>query len=508
MVKRTYTLKPGQSDLSAADCQVVGVFPHEPSALFETFKKSPAGLAFGPSSSEPVLWFPSDLSGQAPRVLWVPLGKKEKYKLGAFRKALSRALATLPALKRILHHLAIDLASFATVDLTEKELLPHAVELLEAACYRFDQFKSKNLPDSEPEGSPLKDVLKGVAIHLSDAKACALSEPDLKEAQIMACSMDYLKDLANLPPNICTPTYLAEEAEKLAIFPQMKVTVLEKEDMAKMGMGAFLGVAQGSVERPKFIVLEYTPQGKKGKDAAHPVVLVGKGVTFDSGGVSLKPSSAMVGMKYDMAGAATVLSMLKAVAELEWALPVVGIMAVSENMISGQAQRVGDIVKTLSGLTVEITNTDAEGRLLLCDALTYAERFEPQAVIDMATLTGACVVALGAHATGLLGNDEALCEEIRVAGVQSHDRVWELPLWEEFHKQMESNVADLINANLGDGGAGTITAACFLSRFAEKYKWAHLDIAGTSVTSFSKDGLATGRPIPLLFQFLKNRMGS
>jgi leucyl aminopeptidase len=278
----------------------------------------------------------------------------------------------------------------------------------------------------------------------------------------------------------------------------MKVRVFERADMRKLGMNTLLSVAQGSAQPPKFIVIEYGPVTKTGK----PVVLVGKGVTFDTGGISIKPAAEMDEMKFDMSGAGTVLGTMKAVAELELPLSVVGLIPTTENMPGGRATRPGDIVKSMSGQTVEILNTDAEGRLILCDALTYAERYQPSAVIDIATLTGACVIALGHVACGLFANDDALANELLAAADAAYDRAWRLPVWDDYQEQLKSNFADF--ANIGGRPAGSVTAACFLSRFATKYKWAHLDIAGTAWRGGKEKG-ATGRPVPMLTQFLVNR---
>jgi leucyl aminopeptidase len=263
-------------------------------------------------------------------------------------------------------------------------------------------------------------------------------------------------------------------------------------------MGSFLGVAQGSVEPPRFIVLQHL----KGKKGAKPTVLVGKGITFDTGGISLKPGGDMDEMKYDMCGAASVLGTFKAIGEMGLAINAIGLIATCENMPDAGAIKPGDILTSMSGLTIEVLNTDAEGRLILCDALTYAERFEPSAVVDIATLTGACVIALGHHPSGLFSNKDALAHELLAAGEASHDRAWHMPLWEEFQTQLDSNFADM--ANIGGRAGGSITAACFLSRFAKKYDWAHLDIAGTAWKSGKEKG-GTGRPVPLLTQFLVNR---
>jgi leucyl aminopeptidase len=297
---------------------------------------------------------------------------------------------------------------------------------------------------------------------------------------------------------------MARQSHTVLHWPKTLVTaratsVLEQADMEKLGMGALLSVAKGSRQAPKLICMEY----RGGKKDDKPHALVGKGITFDSGGISIKPSPAMDEMKYDMGGAAGVLGTMQAVLDLKLPLNVVGIIPSCENMPDGLANKPGDIVTSMSGQTIEVLNTDAEGRLILCDALTYSEKYEPETVIDIATLTGACVIALGNHASGLLGNHRGLVNDILHAGKDSHDRAWELPLWEEYQEQLKSNFADM--ANIGGREGGTITAACFLSRFTKKLHWAHLDIAGTAWKSGKEKG-GTGRPVPLLTQYLMDRV--
>ena len=310
--------------------------------------------------------------------------------------------------------------------------------------------------------------------------------------------MDLTRDLGNLPGNVCTPAYLANTAKKLAKDWKLKVEVLGQKQLEALRMGSFLSVTRGSVEPPQFIVLQY--QGGAAKAA--PVVLVGKGITFDTGGISLKPGDGMDEMKYDMLGAGSVLGTMRAVAEMGLKINLVVIVPTCENMPSGNATKPGDIVTSMKGLTIEVLNTDAEGRLILCDALTYAERFKPAAVIDVATLTGACVIALGHHNSGLFSKDDALAGELLDASREASDPAWRMPLDEEYQDQLKSNFADL--ANIGGRPGGSITAACFLSRFTEAYPWAHLDIAGTAWKSGAAKG-ATGRPVPLLSQFLIDR---
>ena len=323
----------------------------------------------------------------------------------------------------------------------------------------------------------------------------AAIKSEIKEGQAIAEGANLTKDLGNLPPNICTPTYLANQSKKIAKDYKMKSTILNLKQIQQLKMGSFLSVAKGSREEPKFIIMEH----KKGKKSEKPIVLVGKGITFDSGGISLKPGAAMDEMKYDMCGAATVLGVMKTIGQLNLPLNVVGLIPACENMPDGIAVKPGDIVKSMSGKTIEILNTDAEGRLILCDALTYAERYKPDTVIDIATLTGACVIALGHHASAVFSENDALANDLLKAGNESIDKAWRMPLWEEYQPLLNSNFADI--ANIGGRAAGSITAACFLSRFTKKYTWAHIDIAGTAWNSGSNKG-ATGRPVSLLSQFL------
>jgi leucyl aminopeptidase len=317
----------------------------------------------------------------------------------------------------------------------------------------------------------------------------------IKVSAAIALGMGLTKDLGNLPPNICNPSYLAEIATNLGKDSSLKVQILEKKDLEKLGMGAFLAVTQGSATPPKFIIMQHL--GGVVKEA--PVVLVGKGITFDTGGISLKPGEGMDEMKYDMCGAASVLGTMLAISEMKLKKNVIGVIPTCENMPSGIATRPGDIVKTMSGKTVEILNTDAEGRLILCDALTYVERFKPRTVIDIATLTGACVIALGSVHSGLFTTDEKVSHDLVEVGKQTLDSVWPMPLDDAYQDQLKSNFADL--ANIGGRPAGSVTAACFLSRFTGAYTWAHLDIAGTAWKSGANKG-ATGRPVPLLTEYL------
>jgi leucyl aminopeptidase len=341
--------------------------------------------------------------------------------------------------------------------------------------------------------------LQSVRLVCTKGQADALDR-GLARGEAIAAGVALARELANRPANHCTPSDLADEARRLAKAHGLKAEVLDREDARKLGMGAFLAVAQGSDQPPKFIVLRWQGGGKQDP----PVVLVGKGITFDTGGISLKPAAEMDEMKFDMGGAASVLGTLRAVAALKLGLNVVGLIPATENMPGGRAVKPGDVVKSLSGKTIEILNTDAEGRLVLCDALTYAERFKPAAVVDIATLTGACVVALGHHRSGLFSTDDALAGELLAAGEQALDPAWRMPLDDAYDEALKSNFADM--ANVGPRAGGAVTAAMFLRRYAGAFRWAHLDIAGTAWKSGTSKG-ATGRPVPLLTHFLLARAG-
>jgi len=423
----------------------------------------------------------------AERVLLVGLGARKEFGESAYRDAVRGAANALRELG------AKDAALFLVdVKAGERPLswnLRQAVLGLREAFYRFDELKSQK--KSPPP------ALAHVTLPLSPTAQLGQA---LAEAQATADGMDLARTLGNLPSNICTPTYLAEQARKLAREFKLDIEVLERRDMEKLGMGSFLAVTKASHEPPKLIVLHYSggPKSKK------PLALVGKGITFDTGGISLKPSAEMDEMKFDMSGAGSVLGAIRALAGMKAPVNVVGVIPTCENMPGGQAIKPGDVVTTLSGQTVEILNTDAEGRLILCDALSYAERFKPDVVIDIATLTGACVIALGHVATGLFANDQKLADEIRACADDAWDRVWQLPLWEEYQEQLRSNFADF--ANIGGRPGGSITAASFLARFTRKLRWAHLDIAGTAWKS-GRDKGSTGRPVPLLVRFALHRAG-
>jgi len=426
---------------------------------------------------------------KAQRVLLVGIGKDEQLSDRNTRKLVSAILNTFKSL-------SIKDAALAFADLSFIGRDAYASARLVAEClsdglYVFDQFKSEKAPTVQ-----LKKITFVCTTEQQDAveKAC-------KDGKAIASGMAFTRDLGNMPPNICHPRYLAEQAKKLGkANKKLDVEILEEKQLKELGAGALLAVAQGSDQPPRMIIMNY--QGGKKND--QPYVLVGKGITFDTGGISLKPGAGMDEMKYDMGGAASVLGTMKTLLELELPINVIGVLTCAENMPSGGATRPGDIVTTMSGQTVEILNTDAEGRLVLCDALTYVERFKPQAVVNIATLTGACIVALGSNTSGLMGNNPELVASLLSAGKQASDVAWELPLFDDYQEQLDSPFADI--ANIGGPKAGTITAGCFLSRFTKEYPWAHLDIAGTAWISGGKEKGATGRPVPLLSQYLLDRV--
>ncbi len=423
-------------------------------------------------------------------VLALGLGDRGPLEAQRFAKAIGAAAEALVGAG--MRSAAFALAALEVEQREAAWCVRRIVETCRAACYRFDHFHRDRQRRRRPR-------LAALLIEATDRAAVGAARAALREAQAVADGVALARELADLPANVCTPSHLAARARRLArAHPSLTVQVRGEREIRRLGMGALLAVARGSREPPRLITLEYrgAPRG------AAPVALVGKGVTFDSGGISIKPSAAMDEMKYDMSGAAAVLAAVSVAASLELPLNVVAVVPATENLPGGNATRPGDIVRTLSGLSVEILNTDAEGRLILCDALAFAARYKPAVVIDVATLTGACVVALGSHASGLFSNDETLAEALLGAGERSGDRAWRMPVWDEYREQLKSRFADL--ANIGGREAGAVTAACFLRRFVDDQRWAHLDIAGTAWRSGRRKG-ATGRPVPLLAQFLIER---
>lgn len=425
----------------------------------------------------------------AARIILVGLGKQQDYKAAA-HAAAERAFAQY-CIEASLTEGVSTLAGIECPGTSLRDRASAAATAAVQAAYRYEGSFSKPRED--------KPKLRKLALSVARAEATEVQK-GLQEGLAIGNGMNLTRLLGDLPPNICTPTYLGATARKLASeFKSLSAEVLDTKRIQALKMGSFLSVARGSYEPPAFIILKHTPAGSKAKTRKPPIVLVGKGITFDAGGISLKPAANMDEMKYDMCGAATVLGTLRAAAELELDREIIGLIASCENLPSGRANKPGDIVTSMSGQTIEILNTDAEGRLVLCDALTYAERFKPAAVIDIATLTGACVVALGHANTGLFSKDDALADSLVQAGRKANDTAWRLPLEDAYQDQLQSNFADMANIGGRDGGA--ITAACFLSRFTSSYTWAHLDIAGTAWHSGKNKG-ASGRPVPLLVHFL------
>lgn len=419
-----------------------------------------------------------------PTVVLVGLGKQESLSNKTLRKAVVAAAGALKGLKA--NRVFFALNQEVPAEMNAQDTAALVTRTLIDQFYVFEACKKANA-----ERLALPEVELACTKANQDKVAAGAAQ-----GTAMAKGMQLCKDLGNLPGNICTPAYLADTAKDLAKQYKLGVEVLDHKKMESLGMFSLLSVGKASSEPPKLIILKYTGA----KDAKAPAqVLVGKGITFDTGGISLKPGAGMDEMKYDMCGAASVLGTMKAVAEMKLPINLTVVVPTAENMPAGNASKPGDIVVSMSGQTIEILNTDAEGRLILCDALTYVERFKPEVVVDVATLTGACIVALGHVNTGLYSTDDKLADELLLAGKKSLDTAWRMPLDEEYHEQLKSNFADM--ANIGGPPAGSVTAACFLQKYTDAYPWAHLDIAGTAWFSGANKG-ASGRPVPMLTEFL------
>jgi leucyl aminopeptidase len=493
-----FSIKSGSPEKQRSACVVVGVFePRKlslPGELLDSASKSHLsdiirrGDMEGKAGTTLLLHnVPGTLCD---RVLLVGLGKEKEFREKEFCQAIRIAVKTLN-----------ETGSFdGTVFLTETQVKKRSVAwrirqatiVAQETIYRFDQFKSKK--------DEVRRPLRKLTFAVERRSELTPAEEALTQGLAIAEGMALAKNLGNLPGNVCTPAHLAETAVSMAEAHSLQCQVLERAEMETLGMGSLLSVAKGSHLPPKLIVLQH----KGGKADDKPIVLVGKGITFDTGGISLKPGPEMDEMKFDMCGAASVLGAIKAAAVMKLPINLTVVVPAAENMPGGGASKPGDIVTSMSGQTIEILNTDAEGRLILCDALTYVERFEPDTVIDVATLTGACVIALGHVASGLFANKDSLARDLLDAGEEANDRAWQMPLWEDYQEQLKSNFADM--GNIGGRAAGSITAACFLSRFTKKFDWAHLDIAGTAWKSGGDKG-ATGRPVPLLTHYLLQRAG-
>ena len=482
----------------AVDCVIVGVYNRGGLSAGAEDINAASGSALrnliksGDLSSDPgrctIL---TGLAGvRAGRIAVVGLGKRTDLDVTVYRKSLTAAIKALDGSKtrQILNSLTLE----PVRDSSPYYLARYSVETVADVLYRFSETKSKRAKKPMP--------LTALGHSIAKRGDAAKSGRGAEHGDAIANGVRLAKDLGNLPSNICTPSYLARTARKLAAGNgRLTTRVLNEAEMKKLGMGSLLSVTAGAVEPGKLIVMQY-----KGGSGA-PIVLVGKGVTFDTGGISLKPGAGMDEMKFDMCGAASVIGTMSAIARMKLAINLTVIVPAVENMPSGSATKPGDIVKSMSGQTIEVLNTDAEGRLILCDALTYARRFKPAAVIDVATLTGACVIALGHHRTAIYANDDALRNEVFAAGDQADDTGWPMPMDARYTAQLKSNFADM--GNIGGPAGGSVTAACFLGKFTDGMTWAHLDIAGTAWKSGAQKG-ATGRPVPMLSEFLLSRAGA
>jgi leucyl aminopeptidase len=490
-----FSTKTSAPEKTRSGCAVVAVFAGKPGHAAAAVDAASGGaiaaaLARGDLAIKAGSTLLVGLPGANARALLVSMGDDTKVSEKTFSDAARGALRALQGTG------AKDAVSWLGEAVVEGrdatwKVRTQAVAARELA-YRFEQMKSKR--DTAPRGPA------ALAFGCERSESAALTA-ELEMATALADGTDLARDLGNLPGNVCTPTYLADAAKKLGKQFGMKVEVLERKQMEALKMGALLAVAQGSAQAPKLIVVRYEGAGPK----QAPVVLVGKGITFDTGGISIKPAGEMDEMKFDMCGAASVLGTLRAIAALKPKINLIGVIPTCENMPSSTAVKPGDIVTSMSGQTIEILNTDAEGRLILCDALTYVERFKPAAVVDIATLTGACVVALGHHHSGLFTRSDTLAAELTASGRESSDTCWRMPLDDAYQESLKSNFADM--GNVGGRAGGAVTAACFLARYTKAYEWAHLDIAGTAWRSGVHKG-SSGRPVPLLTHFVLGRVGA
>jgi leucyl aminopeptidase len=482
---------------NASGCAVVGIYENgEPGAAARHIDAQLGGTIGRLHSSGDfaaklgdTLLLANPAGAAAQRVLLVGLGARASFGRKQYRKALQAGAQAL--VRTGAEDAVVYLAQEDVPSMDSNHRARAVAEVVSGQMYK--------IPDLKTGAKPKPPKLAKVSVAADGARSTRALETGLKIGAAIAHGSALARDLGNLPPNVCTPTYLGERAESLAKeWPRIKTRVLGESEIKDLKMGAFLAVTQGSAQPPRLIVCEY----RGGRKGAAPICLVGKGITFDAGGISLKDPPGMDEMKFDMMGAASVLGALRAAAELALPLNLVGIIAACENLPDGKAVKPADIVTTMSGQTVEILNTDAEGRLILCDAITYSRRFKPDAVVDIATLTGACIIALGHHLTGLMSNTDSLAEELLAAGTRADDRAWHLPIGEEYADQLKSNFADF--ANVGGREGGACTAAAYLSKFTKDLAWAHLDIAGTAwVGGSQKSG--TGRPVPLLVEFLLHR---
>lgn len=486
-----FRTKTSELDKVKSDCLIVQIYggkifssaAEKLDSAYDNLFSHTASMGDLPKKAGKITWLPAAKEASYSRLLVVCLGEtKEKTTKKDVQTAAESVAKSLVA-----HDIKNAAWSVEPLDnVSAKDFALILAQTATAATYKYTETKSS---DKKPI------ALQKLTLHSFD-KLDSDWKKGLEAGAALGAGINTARNLGNLPANICTPVYLAKQAEAFsAECEQLKTTILDEKQLKKLGMGSMLSVGAGSANPPRLIVMEY----KGGAKSEKPKLLVGKGITFDTGGISLKPSASMDEMKFDMCGAASVFGVIKTLIEYKPKINVVCIVAAAENMPSGTATKPGDVVTSMSGQTIEILNTDAEGRLVLCDALTYAARFKPETVIDIATLTGACVIALGNHISGLMANNQDLADALLKAGEAAMDKAWQLPLADEYQKTLDSNFADI--ANIGGREAGTITAACFLSRFTKDYSWAHLDIAGTAWKSGAAKG-ATGRPVPLLCQYL------
>jgi leucyl aminopeptidase len=491
-----YLVKRSAITSEKSACAIVAVFANKRLSdeaqqldkLYDGILSSAARSGDISGNIEETLLLHTPKNSNIKRILLVGCGKPKELDIIKYRKILNACINTLKSTGS-----ADAISTLTTLDIKDQSaqsLTRMHILLAEDIFYKYDQTLSKKKTANK---------LKRIKFVCSQASQLKQIKQGIIQGKAIADGMMVTKELGNLPANVCTPSYLAKTAQGIKKGQgKLSLTVLDEREMKKLGMGSLLSVSAGSVEPAKLISLQYKGAARNSK----PIVLVGKGITFDTGGISLKAGAGMDEMKFDMCGAATVLGTMQAICDMDLPLNVIGLVAAAENMPGGKATKPGDVVTSMSGQTIEVLNTDAEGRLVLCDALTYAKRYDPDVVIDMATLTGACIVALGNEASGLMSNSDKLSDDLLEAGQSTGDRAWRLPIWDEYQPLLDSNFADI--ANIGGRGAGTITAACFLARFTKEYKWAHLDIAGTAWNQGKNKG-ATGRPVPMLTEYLMRR---
>lgn len=480
-------------------CIVTGIF--EKSYLFPTTKKIDTishgyintllhrNILIGRIGETHLLYDIPHITNQ--KILLIGCGEKNNFNTHCYKIIIHKIIKTLKNISTF--KILFFLSELDIIGYDNYWKIRRTIEIIQNKLYVFDKFKNKKKLPNDP--------INEITLYISKKNELENCKKAAQDGIIIANNIKIAKDLGNMPPNICTPLYLINKTKELSNnFSNISTKILDVAQMQKLGMHAYLSVGKGSYYPPTMSIIKY--QGHPDGCHINPIVLIGKGLTFDSGGISIKKSENMDEMKYDMCGAAVVYAVMRAAVELNLPLNIIGILATCENMISNTSLRPGDILTSLSGKTIEILNTDAEGRLVLCDVLTYIEQYNPKFVIDIATLTGACVIALGHHFTGLMSNNENLANKLILAATQSQDHVWRLPLDNIFHEQLKSTCADMTNVGGKDGSV--ITAGCFLSKFADKYNWAHLDIAGTAWISNNQEKSATGRPVALLCQFLMN----